>query len=138
MLFFALVVPLLMAIWFAPALVMLHDFKPVDALRVELPGCLRNIPAFLIYGVVGLVLAIVATIPLCWDGWCSGRLPGVRLHGIPGHIHRAGCVSSLSPTMLDTAREVPTPEGIELSLRLADPCRGPWPGCSISSFVWPS
>ena len=68
LLFFALVVPLLMAIWFAPALVMLHDFKPTDALRASFRGCLRNIPAFLIYGVVGFVLAIVASIPLLL-GW---------------------------------------------------------------------
>jgi uncharacterized membrane protein len=68
LLFFALVVPLLMAIWFAPALVMLHDLKPVDALKASFTGCLKNIPAFLIYGIVGLVLAIVATIPLVL-GW---------------------------------------------------------------------
>jgi uncharacterized membrane protein len=68
LLFFALVIPLLMAIWFAPALVMLHDLKPVDALRASFSGCLKNIPAFLIYGIAGLVLAIVATIPLLL-GW---------------------------------------------------------------------
>ena len=68
LLFFALVVPLLMAIWFAPALVMLHDLKPIDALKSSFAGCLKNIPAFLLYGVVGLVLAIVATIPALL-GW---------------------------------------------------------------------
>jgi uncharacterized membrane protein len=68
LLFFALVVPLLMAIWFAPALVMLHDLKPIDALKSSFAGCLKNIPEFLIYGVVGLVLAIVATIPALL-GW---------------------------------------------------------------------
>ena len=68
LLFFALVVPLLMAIWFAPALVMLHDLKPIDALKSSFAGCLKNIPAFLLYGVVGLVLAIVATVPALL-GW---------------------------------------------------------------------
>ena len=68
LLFFALVIPLIMAIWFAPALVILHDFKPLEALRSSFRGCLENIPAFLVYGVVGLVLAIVASIPLVL-GW---------------------------------------------------------------------
>ena len=34
----ALSIPLMMAIWFAAPLVMLHDVKPVDALKVEFPG----------------------------------------------------------------------------------------------------
>ena len=60
----ALLVPVLMAVWFAPALVVFHDKGAVDALKESFAGCLRNIMPFLVYGVVGLVLAVLASIPL--------------------------------------------------------------------------
>jgi uncharacterized membrane protein len=60
----ALMVPVLMAVWFAPALVVFHDKGAVDALKESFSGCLRNIVPFLVYGVVGLVLAVLASIPL--------------------------------------------------------------------------
>jgi uncharacterized membrane protein len=62
--FLLLYMPLLMAIWFAPALVVLRGIEPLEALRLSFNGSLRNIVPFLIYGLVGVVLAIVATIPL--------------------------------------------------------------------------
>ena len=42
--------------------------EPWAAMKVSFIGCLRNIVPFLIYGVVGIALAIVATIPLLL-GW---------------------------------------------------------------------
>ena len=57
-------VPLLMAVWFAPALVVLGNLGAVDALKQSFAGCLANVVPFLVYGIVGLVLAIVASIPL--------------------------------------------------------------------------
>ena len=60
----ALMVPVLMAVWFAPALVVFHDKGAVDALKESISGCLRNIVPFLVYGVVGLVLSVLASIPL--------------------------------------------------------------------------
>jgi len=60
----ALAVPLLMAYWFAPALVVFHGMAPLAAMRASFTGCLRNIVPSLIYGVVMLVLAIIAVIPL--------------------------------------------------------------------------
>jgi uncharacterized membrane protein len=59
----ALMVPLLMAYWFAPALVMIHDMPPIDAMKASFFGCLRNIVPFLVYGLVMFVAAIVAAIP---------------------------------------------------------------------------
>src|ERR1700686_3494316 len=38
----ALMVPLLMAYWFAPALVIMHDMAPVAAMKESFMGCLRN------------------------------------------------------------------------------------------------
>lgn len=58
------VVPLLMATWFAPALVVLRGDEPLAALKNSFVGCLRNIAPFLVYGLIGLGLAILATIPL--------------------------------------------------------------------------
>lgn len=57
-------VPIYMALWFAPALVTFHDYSPVDALKTSFFACLKNIVPFLIYGVVIMVLAVLAAIPL--------------------------------------------------------------------------
>lgn len=60
----ALSIPIYMALWFAPALVVLRGLAPVAALKVSFLACLKNVVPFLIYGLVMLVLGIVATIPL--------------------------------------------------------------------------
>ena len=60
----ALLVPLMMALWFAPALVYFHNEPPLDALKTSFFACLKNMLPFLVYGVVLLILAIVAAIPL--------------------------------------------------------------------------
>jgi uncharacterized membrane protein len=61
--FLLLLLPLIMAVWFAPALVMLGGMSPGAAMRTSFQGCLRNIVPFLIYGLIGIALAIVASIP---------------------------------------------------------------------------
>jgi len=60
----ALSIPIYMALWFAPALVVLRGLAPVAALKESFVGCLKNVVPFLIYGIVLLVLGIVAAIPL--------------------------------------------------------------------------
>jgi len=65
----ALALPLIMMIWFAPALLIFHHEVGVfQAMKLSFIGCLKNIIPFLLYGLVGLFLAIVATIPLLL-GW---------------------------------------------------------------------
>lgn len=64
----ALSIPVYMALWFAPALVVLRGVAPVAAIKQSFLGCLKNIVPFLIYGIVMLVLGIVAAIPLAL-GW---------------------------------------------------------------------
>lgn len=59
----ALFVPVNMALWFAPALVMLQDQSAPRAVGQSFKGCLKNIVPFLIYGVILFVLAILAAIP---------------------------------------------------------------------------
>lgn len=60
----ALSILLYMALWFAPALVVLRGVAPVEAIRRSFFGCLKNIVPFLIYGIIMLALGIVAAIPL--------------------------------------------------------------------------
>jgi len=60
--------PLLMAAWFAPALVLFPGDGPFTALRKSLVAALKNVVPFLIYGALGLVLAIVASAPILL-GW---------------------------------------------------------------------
>ena len=60
----ALSIPLMMAVWFAPALAVFHELGAVEAMKQSFTGCLRNVVPFLVYSVVGLVLSILATIPL--------------------------------------------------------------------------
>ena len=64
----ALAVPLAMLMWFAPAAVALNGVAPVEALKASWRGCLKNIVPFLLYGVVLLVLAFVASLPFML-GW---------------------------------------------------------------------
>lgn len=66
--FLLLYLPLLMAVWFAPALVVLRNIEPLEAMRLSFDGCLRNFVPFLLYGLIGVLFAIVASIPLML-GW---------------------------------------------------------------------
>ena len=64
----ALTVPLLMLVWFAPALIVFDGKDAMEAMRLSFRACLLNVVPFLLYGIVGLVLAIIASIPLML-GW---------------------------------------------------------------------
>lgn len=54
----ALMVPVLMAYWFAPGLVVLHRMSPMQALRLSFVACFRNVLPFLVSGLVALMLFI--------------------------------------------------------------------------------
>jgi len=60
----ALSIPIYMALWFAPALVVLRGMAPIEAIKESFLGCLKNILPFLVYSIVLMVLGIVASIPL--------------------------------------------------------------------------
>jgi uncharacterized membrane protein len=64
----ALVVPLVMAMWYAPALVVLNDVAPFQAMKASFFVSIKNILPFLLYGIVVFVLAIIATLPIML-GW---------------------------------------------------------------------
>lgn len=59
----ALTMPVVMAVWFAPALVVFDHLSAVEAMKASFIACLRNMLPFLLYGIVALVLAMVAMIP---------------------------------------------------------------------------
>lgn len=65
-----LAVPISMALWFAPALVVFRGVAPVNALKASFAACLRNVVPFLLYGLVFIVAAFVATIP-AFLGWLA-------------------------------------------------------------------
>ena len=54
----------LMALWFAPALIALDQASLADSLRLSFFGCLRNWLPFLVYGLVLTVLGVLAALPL--------------------------------------------------------------------------
>ncbi len=59
----ALTVPIAMAVWFAPALVVFDNLPALDAMKASFSACWRNMLPFLLYGIVAFVLALVAAIP---------------------------------------------------------------------------
>jgi hypothetical protein len=59
----ALAVPLYMALWFAPSLIVFNQLKPVDAMKASFVACLKNFVPFLLYGIIMVVLCIIAAIP---------------------------------------------------------------------------
>jgi len=79
----AITLAVAMAYWFAPALVVLNGEPPMAALKKSFAATWRNFGAFLLYGLIYIGLAIVATIPMglgwlvlgpmlvgsCYAGW---------------------------------------------------------------------
>jgi hypothetical protein len=58
-----LIMPVLMAYWFAPVLAGLHNLSAVEAMKLSFSACLKNMLPFLLYGLIFMVLLIVAIIP---------------------------------------------------------------------------
>ncbi len=59
-----LVMPVLMAYWFAPILAGLHNLTALDAMKLSFAACLKNMLPFLLYGLIFMVLLILAIIPV--------------------------------------------------------------------------
>ena len=58
-----LMVPLMAAYWFAPALVIMHDMAPIAAMKESFFACFRNFFGFVLYGIVMTVGALFAALP---------------------------------------------------------------------------
>jgi hypothetical protein len=59
----ALYIPIAMAFWFASTLVALQNASPMTAVRMSFFACLKNFLPFLLYGVVFLVIFVIASLP---------------------------------------------------------------------------
>ena len=59
-----LLVPLAMALWFAPALAIFAGLAPAVALRASFVACMKNMLPFLVYGIVVFILLLIALIPI--------------------------------------------------------------------------
>lgn len=57
-----LLLPLMMAIWFAPALIVLHNIRPTEAMKMSLDGSLKNIWPLSIFFLVGPILALLGAL----------------------------------------------------------------------------
>ncbi len=58
-----LFVPVMMAAWFAPPLVMFNNLGAIEAMQQSFNACLKNFVPFLLYGVGGFIVLLVAMIP---------------------------------------------------------------------------
>ncbi|MCC2617108.1 hypothetical protein LJ739_12720 [Aestuariibacter halophilus] len=56
--------PLIMATWFAPALVVVENMAPLKAMKLSLMACLKNAMPFLLYGLVSLGLMVLCMFTL--------------------------------------------------------------------------
>jgi uncharacterized membrane protein len=63
LLLWLLTVPLCMAMWFAPALVLFNGMAPFEACKASLCAILKNILPFLILGLIVSVLSFLAALP---------------------------------------------------------------------------
>ncbi|MDI1310135.1 MAG: BPSS1780 family membrane protein [Methylotenera sp.] len=58
------ILPILMAYWYAPVLIGLHNLTVLEAMKLSFMACLKNMLPFLIYGLIFMVIIIVAIIPV--------------------------------------------------------------------------
>lgn len=60
---FFLSVPLTMAMFFAPSLVLLNDVPVLRAFKLSFFGCLKNILPFLVFALIAIALVLLGSIP---------------------------------------------------------------------------
>ncbi|BBB25953.1 BPSS1780 family membrane protein [Amphritea japonica] len=57
------IIPVVMAYWFAPALVALNDISAIAAMKMSFSACLKNMLPFFLYGLFMMLLFIIGSIP---------------------------------------------------------------------------
>ncbi|HEY3326969.1 MAG TPA: BPSS1780 family membrane protein [Novimethylophilus sp.] len=58
-----LLLPLIMAYWFAPTLVIFHGLSAPDAMKLSFTACLHNLMPFTVYSLISMLLLVLAAIP---------------------------------------------------------------------------
>lgn len=61
-------IPVMMLFWFTAPLIILHRVNALQAMKLSFLGCFYNTPAFIVYILLGVLLAIFATL-LLGLGW---------------------------------------------------------------------
>ncbi|MFH6973456.1 BPSS1780 family membrane protein [Neisseria sp. 23W00296] len=69
-----LYIPLVMMVWFAPALIVLHDVRPFESMKMSFKACLRNIGAFIVNALVWSGMALAAALAVVLVGLPFGLL----------------------------------------------------------------
>lgn len=87
---------LAMTLWFSPALVALHQVQPLDAMRLSLRGCSRNVAAFLVYGLALLGVVLLAGLVGGGFALAGGRVAAPGVVGVPQAAIVAAVVAVLS------------------------------------------
>lgn len=59
-----LITPCIMAIWFAPVIIISSEESALSAMQMSFNACLKNIGPFTLYGLIIFILAILAFIPV--------------------------------------------------------------------------
>lgn len=59
----ALFTPCIMAVWFAPAIIVSSDETVLSAMTMSFNACLKNILPFTLYGIIAFIAGILATLP---------------------------------------------------------------------------
>lgn len=63
MIILLLLIPMMMAYWFAPALVVFKNLSAIEAMKVSFQACFINLTPFFVYGLVAMLLLMLASIP---------------------------------------------------------------------------
>ena len=56
-------IPLMMAAWFSPLLVVFHNMQPIPAMKKSFFACLKNIIPFQFYGILLITFTLIAFMP---------------------------------------------------------------------------
>ncbi|WP_395344832.1 BPSS1780 family membrane protein [Ningiella sp. W23] len=61
---FVIMIPLLMALWFAPVLIVSQDMPVIEAMKASFSGALKNIFSLIVFGLIMALLYVVSALPL--------------------------------------------------------------------------
>lgn len=97
-------VALSMTLWFSPALVAMHQVQPLEAMRLSLRGCSRNVAPFLVYGAALLGVVVLAGLVGGGFALAGGRIMAPGMMGVPQAAIVAVavavlCLVALAPTV---------------------------------------
>lgn len=76
-------VPLLLLVWYAPLLVVFDGLAPLAAMKLSLQACLKNTAAFAVYGLAGLALSAVVSVPATLGAAGAGLAMALLIASIP-------------------------------------------------------